>query len=62
MTAPGQPAGDWMKKLANSIVVYLPAELDAWLNEKARNGYKKASLVRHIIELYIAQEGGRNGK
>ncbi len=45
-----------MKKYENTVLVHLSAELDAWLNEKARNGYKKASLVRHILEKYMEHE------
>lgn len=35
------------------VIVYLTDELDAWLEAKATQGYKKASLVRHVLETHV---------
>ena len=39
-----------MGKHAKKISVNLTDELAAWLEKKAANGYKKASLTRHLLE------------
>ncbi|MHB1830739.1 MAG: hypothetical protein ACYCO0_05090 [Candidatus Micrarchaeaceae archaeon] len=50
-----------MEKLNNRILVYLNDELAEWLNEKARNGYKKATLIRKVLEDYRKAEVMRSG-
>ena len=50
-----------MEKLSNRILVYLNDELMEWLDEKARNGYKKATLIRKVLEDYRKAEVMRNG-
>ena len=34
------------------ITVYLDQELADWLDARAQEGYKKASLVRHVLAAY----------
>ena len=53
--------GIGMKKFEKSIIVYITGEIDAWLEKKASYGYKKAALVRHIIENYMKREAERYG-
>ena len=38
---------------AKKLVVYLTDEIDSWLNAKSKEGYKKASLVRHVLLEHI---------
>lgn len=53
-----------MEKLSNRILVYLNDELAEWLNVKAQNGYKKATLVRKVLDDYrkaeVMRDGSRN--
>ncbi|MCL4374218.1 MAG: hypothetical protein M1360_03445 [Candidatus Marsarchaeota archaeon] len=39
-----------MGRLEKQVIVYIDSDLYAWLSEKAANGYKKASLIRHILQ------------
>lgn len=48
-------------KKMKRIVVYLTSEVAAWLDLKAQEGYKKASLVRHILEGRMKLEGEKHG-
>ena len=48
-------------KLENRILVYLNDELSLWLNEKASQGYKKATLIRKVLDDYRKVEAERNG-
>ena len=50
-----------MEKLSNRILVYLNDELAEWLNEKASKGYKKATLVRKVLDDYRKAEVIQNG-
>ena len=50
-----------MEKLSNRILVYLNDELTEWLNNKARQGYKKATLIRKVLDDYRKAEVVRNG-
>ena len=50
-----------MKKLSNRILIYLNDELTGWLNEKARNGYKKATLIRKVLDDYRKADVMHNG-
>ncbi len=56
----GYPVG----KLENRILVYLNDELSLWLNEKASQGYKKATLIRKVLDDYrkaeVVHDGGTN--
>ena len=45
-----------MKKYGNTVIVYLDSDTYEWLSRKAADGYKKASLVRHIINLQMEAE------
>ena len=40
------------------IRVYLTEEAAAWLDAKVKEGYKKASLVRYVLEKHISGEVG----
>ncbi|MEM3875908.1 MAG: hypothetical protein QXP35_02430 [Candidatus Micrarchaeaceae archaeon] len=42
-----------MKKLEKQIVVYINSDLDEWLSAKTANGYKKASLIRHLLQKQV---------
>ena len=46
-----------MKKYGNTVMVYLDSDTYKWLSEKAADGYKKASLIRHMINLQMKAEG-----
>ena len=48
-------------KLENRILVYLNAELSAWLDVKASQGYKKATLIRKVLDDYRRAEAMQNG-
>jgi hypothetical protein len=48
-------------KLRNRILLYLNDELTAWLNEKASKGYKKATLIRKVLDDYRKAEVVQNG-
>lgn len=50
-----------MEKLGNRILVYLNAELSDWLNVKATRGYKKATLIRKVLDDYMKAEAMHNG-
>jgi len=43
------------------VMLYVDDDLAAWLDEKARQGYKKASLIRKILDDYCKAEAVRNG-
>jgi len=45
-----------MKKFEKQIPLYLTPELDEWLKNKAKLGYKKAPLIRYILEEYRMAE------
>ncbi len=47
-----------MKKLEKPMLVLLSRDLSEWLEQKAQQGYKKGSLVRHILEKYKEAESG----
>ncbi len=47
--------------MSKRILVYLNDELAAWLDEKAQNGYKKATLIRKVLEDYRKAEVMQNG-
>jgi hypothetical protein len=40
-------------KNAKKLIVYLTEDLDAWLEARSKEGYKKASIVRHVLEEHI---------
>jgi hypothetical protein len=42
-------------------MLYVDDDLAAWLDEKASQGYKKASLIRKILDDYRKTEVVRNG-
>jgi hypothetical protein len=50
-----------LRKLKNRMLIYLNDELTAWLDEKAQQGYKKATLVRKVLDDYRKAEVMRNG-
>ena len=50
-----------MSRLNNRLLLYLNDDLALWLNEKARNGYKKATLIRKVLEDYKNAEVAKNG-
>jgi putative SOS response-associated peptidase YedK len=50
-----------MGKTHNRMLVYLNDELTEWLNEKASKGYKKATLVRKVLDDYRKAEVMQNG-
>ena len=41
------------------IQVYISDDIDLWLEEKAKQGYKKATLIRHILSEYKKAENQR---
>ena len=43
------------------VILYVDDELAKWLDEKANQGYKKASLIRKILDDYRKAEAVRNG-
>ena len=43
------------------IMLYVDDDLAVWLDEKALQGYKKASLIRKILDDYRKAEAVRNG-
>ncbi len=43
------------------IGVYVDSEIAAWLDEKANQGYKKASLIRKILDDYRKSEVVKDG-
>lgn len=49
-----------MGKLENRILIYLNDELTAWLDEKAAQGYKKATLIRKVLDDYRKAEMMQN--
>jgi hypothetical protein len=42
------------------VILYVDDDLAAWFDEKARQGYKKASLIRKILDDYCKAEAVRN--
>jgi predicted DNA-binding protein len=48
--------GENMKKFEKQMPLYLTSELYEWLENKAKMGYKKAPLIRHILEEYRMAE------
>lgn len=53
--------GGIMKKLEKQMPLYLTPELDVWLEDKVKMGYKKAPLIRHILEEYrVAELNGQH--
>jgi hypothetical protein len=48
-------------KIYNRLVICLDDELTEWLNEKARNGYKKGTFIRKVLEDYKKAEVIQNG-
>ncbi len=50
-----------MDKLNKRILVYLNSDISNWLDEKASQGYKKATLVRKVLDDYRKAEVMRNG-
>jgi hypothetical protein len=45
-----------------TILVYLNDELAVWLNEKADQGYKKATLIRKVLDDYRKAEVVHDGR
>lgn len=45
-----------MGKLDKSILVYVDAELRAWLDEKVSRGYKMGALIRHVLRKQMEYE------
>ena len=43
------------------MLLYLNDELTAWLDEKASQGYKKATLIRKVLDDYRKAEAMRDG-
>lgn len=43
------------------MLLYLNDELSAWLSQKAGQGYKKATLVRKVLNDYRKEEMVRDG-
>ena len=56
--------GYYVGKLENRILVYLNDELSLWLDVKASQGYKKATLIRKVLDDYrkaeVVHDGGTN--
>lgn len=50
-----------MGRTNNRMLVYLNDELTEWLNEKASKGYKKATLVRKVLDDYRKAEVMHDG-
>jgi hypothetical protein len=50
-----------LDKLNKRILVYLNSDISNWLDEKASQGYKKATLVRKVLDDYRKAEVMRNG-
>lgn len=48
-------------RLGNRILIYLNDELAEWLNSKADQGYKKATLIRKVLDDYRKAEVMQNG-
>jgi predicted nucleotidyltransferase len=42
------------------VILYVDDDLAAWLDKKARQGYKKASPIRKILDDYHKAEAVRN--
>ena len=47
-------------RLGNRILVYLNDELVEWLDSKASQGYKKATLIRKVLDDYRKAEVMQN--
>ncbi len=45
-----------MIRLKKNLVVCLTPELSEWLDRKEREGYKKTTFMRHVIERYMKAE------
>ena len=50
-----------MENTMKCIAVYLDSEASAWLDRQAVDGYKKASLVRHMIHERMEKEKASMG-
>ena len=46
---------------SRQIAVYVSDEIASWLDEKASQGYKKATLIRKVLDDYRKAEVMRNG-
>jgi hypothetical protein len=55
------PLGAGMAKLNKKITIYLDPYLSDWLEGKALEGYKKATLIRHILTGYAKRWGEGHG-
>lgn len=53
--------GVGMKNTNKKITIYLDSYLSGWLEAKALEGYKKASLIRHILAEYAKNGVDRHG-
>lgn len=47
-----------MEKLDKIVMVNIDRELCSWLDEKVSRGYKKGSLIRHILRKQMEFERG----
>ncbi len=45
-----------MAKLDGRILLPLAPALEEWLAQKEKEGYKKTTFIRHVLELYIRAE------
>ena len=50
-----------MKKFDKKITIYVDQDLADWLDGKAIEGFKKASLIRRILADYAKGSGGKHG-
>ncbi len=50
-----------MAKFETQVAVYVDGELAGWLEKKTNEGYKKGSLIRHILQEFMKGEGVQNG-
>ena len=53
--------GESVAKFETQVAVYIDGELARWLERKSDEGYKKASLIRHILREFMEKEGACNG-
>ena len=51
-----------MKKLGKQMTLYVDDRMSLWLDGKAAKGYKKASLIRHILQDRMEFEARQNAK
>jgi hypothetical protein len=54
-------SGVGMKNTNKKITIYLDSYLSNWLEAKALKGYKKASLIRHIMAQYVKNGADSHG-